>query len=300
MKVLKDKLPNTNLDVYRVENAPFDGADGGNSEWYFRFRYASGSTHIHAWAYLAGHDDAVELIVDERNGLQGRIADHFERISRNVFSQAKFVRTQLPYAIREYRRAAVLVVSQELPPLADRISIVNAEFDFDEAIHILFDIAVDGEIVERTLEWLDDDLDLVRQDCHLDVNSCYRESVANALGADKGRYDDISDDARSGVLGDIADVVHKRLVATHAALKSKQVEEMGLEDWWHITPSSGDGLYGYGSAAEAHEYAELLDEQDGREFDCHCASPVSIATAFGVHHYGFVLSEALSTLREGA
>lgn len=27
MKVLKDKLPNTNLDVYRVENAPFDGAE---------------------------------------------------------------------------------------------------------------------------------------------------------------------------------------------------------------------------------------------------------------------------------
>lgn len=300
MKVLKDKLPNTDLDVYRVENAPFDGADGGNSEWYFRFRYASGSTHIHAWTCLAGHHDAVELIVDERDGLQGRIADYFERISKSVFSQAKFVRTQLPYAVREYRRAAERVVSQELPPLADRISIVNAAFVNDKAIHILFDIAVDGEIVDRTLEWLDDDLDLLRQDCNLDVNCDYRDRVANALGADRGHYDDISDDARSGVLGDIKDAVHNRLVATHAALKSKQVEEMGLEDWWHITPSSGDGLYGYGSAAEAHEYAERLDEQDGREFDCHLASPVSIATAFGVHHYGFVLSEALSALREGA
>lgn len=110
--------------------------------------------------------------------------------------------------------------SRRAAPLTDRISIVNAEFVDDDGVHVAFDIAVDGKIVHSTLEWLDGDLNLVREGCHLETDSGYRDAVADGLG-DWRRYEEVSTDAKCGVLGDIAEVVYDKLVDALAELKAE-------------------------------------------------------------------------------
>lgn len=111
MKVSNDNLPcGKTFPVHCVEHAPVEGADGigrygenGKAEWYFRFSYGKGSAAVYAWVWLAESDDIVELIIDERDGLNGTLDEYYTRIARHLFSQAKFVRDQLPDAIASYR-----------------------------------------------------------------------------------------------------------------------------------------------------------------------------------------------------
>ncbi len=104
----------------------------------------------------------------------------------------------------------VQVFEDEVAPLSKRISVVNEKIVDDEGMQVLFDIAVDDEIVYSTLEWLDEDLDIVRQDAHLDCNKEYRGAIWTALG-------DSAD--RSGDIDDVEGVVHDKLVEALAALK---------------------------------------------------------------------------------
>jgi hypothetical protein len=168
-----------------------------------------------------------------------------------------------------------------LAALKGRISVVNAKFVSDDGVHIAFDIAVDGKVVLSALEWLD-------------VNGEYRHEIAAALGeADHAIFEEASLDARSGVLGDIAEIVHDKLVAAHAEVKDGMLPE--LEDWWYIAKrsASGDGVYGYGSEREADEYSALLNERDNREFDLWTNTVVKLSEAFTVvdTKQGFVLVE---------
>ncbi|MGJ7040874.1 hypothetical protein J2Y63_004142 [Shinella sp. BE166] len=188
-----------------------------------------------------------------------------------------------------------------LVALADRISVINAKFVNSSDVQIAFDIAVDGNVVHGSLEWLTDDLELCHEDAHLDINSEFRHDIAAALGeADVAIYREASLDARSGVLGDIAEIVHDKLVAAHAELKDEMLPE--LEDWWYIAkPSaSGDGIYGFGSEREAAEYSALLNERDDREYDCWAKSEVKLAEALSVvdKKQGFVLEEGLAELKD--
>ncbi|OLP54849.1 hypothetical protein BJF92_13650 [Rhizobium rhizosphaerae] len=114
---------------------------------------------------------------------------------------------------------------EPLAPLFARIEIVNAAVVIDENPHVAFDIAVDGNVVHSTLEWLDADRrGLVANDCHLDVSNDYLDAVEAALGDDGELYDQTSDDARSGVLGDIAHIVWEKLVAVVRELKKSAPE----------------------------------------------------------------------------
>ncbi|AWM24076.1 hypothetical protein [Sinorhizobium fredii] len=81
-------------------------------------------------------------------------------------------------------------LNTETVALTNRISIVNARFaeETDMPLHVAFDVAVDGEIVGSTLEWLDHDRDLVRNDCHLDINPDVLKTVSDRLDED---YDDV-------------------------------------------------------------------------------------------------------------
>lgn len=111
MKVTKENLPGVaNFPVYCVEGGPVEGADGvgecgenGKAEWFFRFSYSNRSAAVYAWVFLAESEDHVELVVDESDGLTDGVARYYENIAKNVFLQAKFVREQLPDAIRSYR-----------------------------------------------------------------------------------------------------------------------------------------------------------------------------------------------------
>ncbi|MBB4227968.1 hypothetical protein [Rhizobium mongolense] len=69
--------------------------------------------------------------------------------------------------------------------LRDRISIVNARInaEIDLPSHVAFDVAVDGETIGSSLEWLDEDHGLVRKDCHLNVNPDVLETVSDRLQA---------------------------------------------------------------------------------------------------------------------
>ena len=117
-------------------------------------------------------------------------------------------------------------MTKVLKPLWSRIDIVNAAVILDEnGPHVAFGIAVDGTVVDSTIEWLDADLRLVTEDCHLDVNNEYRDAVARALGDDRERYDEASDDARSGVLGDIAYMVWEKLVVVVRNLRKPNSSE---------------------------------------------------------------------------
>ena len=111
MKVTKDNLPcGRTCPVYCVENAPVEGADGvgqygenGKAEWYFRFSYGNYGAMVYAWVFLAECDDIVELIIDERDYLDECVAQFYAELAKSLFSQAKFVRSELPDAIRAYR-----------------------------------------------------------------------------------------------------------------------------------------------------------------------------------------------------
>lgn len=185
----------------------------------------------------------------------------------------------------------------ELPPLTDRVSIVNANFVDDDGVHVAFDIAVDGKIVHSTLEWLDGDLNLVREGCHLETDSGYRDAVADGLG-DWQIYEDVSTDAKCGVLGDIAEVVHAKLIAAHADLKASMLP--ALEDWWYIAkPHDGDGMYAWGSEAHAAAYCDLLDKRAEDEFGLYFHKPVSLVEALTLlrNKEGFPLEDALAELK---
>lgn len=111
MKVTKENLPGVaNFPVYCVEGGPVEGADGvgecgenGKAEWFFRFSYSNGSAAVYAWVFLAESEDYVELVVHENDGLTDGVARYYENIAKNFLLQAKFVREQLPDAIRSYR-----------------------------------------------------------------------------------------------------------------------------------------------------------------------------------------------------
>ncbi|QOD63840.1 hypothetical protein HGK82_00785 [Ochrobactrum sp. MT180101] len=79
-------------------------------------------------------------------------------------------------------------LNTETVAITNRISIVNAKFveETDLPLHVAFDVAVDGEIVGSTLEWLDEDRDLVRNDSHLDVNPDVLKTVSDRLDEDYG------------------------------------------------------------------------------------------------------------------
>lgn len=73
--------------------------------------------------------------------------------------------------------------------ISNRVSIVNAKFveaSDDLPRHVAFDVAIDGEIVGSTVEWLDEDHDLVRDDCHLDINPNVLKTAADRLDEDYG------------------------------------------------------------------------------------------------------------------
>ncbi|KQZ50315.1 hypothetical protein ASD54_08655 [Rhizobium sp. Root149] len=117
------------------------------------------------------------------------------------------------------------LAKNQIAALEDRISVVNAEFGFDPAAHIAFDIAVDGQVVHTTLEWIDEDMDLSHQDTHLAANGEYRHSVASALSSsDKEHYEQASQDAQRGMLGDISEIVHQKLLDAHEELKDRVAE----------------------------------------------------------------------------
>lgn len=186
----------------------------------------------------------------------------------------------------------------KLTPLWGRISIVNAKFAADDGVHVAFDIAVDGRVVNSTLEWLDDDLDLVGDDQHLSANPGYRQAIANALG-DKEHYDEVSD-GRYGVLGDIADVVAEKLGDAVEALQAVQIEE--LSNWWSIAKPSalGNAVYGWGSEAKTRAYCALLDERENLSVNCYIWEPVSLSDAVSIvsRKEGFDLLDGLAALKE--
>lgn len=72
----------------------------------------------------------------------------------------------------------------------ERILILNARFveEVDMPRHVAFDVAVDRKIIGNSLEWLDDNLDLVREDCHLDINPDVVLMATNIIGSD---YSDV-------------------------------------------------------------------------------------------------------------
>ncbi|MEW9616941.1 hypothetical protein AB3G45_24345 [Shinella sp. S4-D37] len=186
-----------------------------------------------------------------------------------------------------------------LAPLAERISIVNAKFVADDGVHIAFDVALDGKVVCSTLEWLDGDLNLVREECHIDANPDHESAVARALGDDADEYDERSEDCRRGLLGDIHDIVWRKLVDAHAALKASMLPE--LEDWWYIaTPHAiGDGMYAWGSEAQAAAYCDLLDKRKNDEFGLYFHKPVSLVEALTLlrNKEGFDLDDAIAELK---
>lgn len=72
----------------------------------------------------------------------------------------------------------------------ERILILNARLieEVDMPRHIAFDVAVDRKIIGSSLEWLDDSRDLVREDCHLDINPDVVLMATNIIGSD---YSDV-------------------------------------------------------------------------------------------------------------
>ncbi|MBB3314612.1 hypothetical protein FHT77_000454 [Rhizobium sp. BK181] len=81
-------------------------------------------------------------------------------------------------------------LNTETVAIANRLGIVNAKFaeDDDMPFHVAFEVSVDGEIIGGTLEWLDEDHDLVRNDCHLDINPDVLRTAADRLDED---YSDV-------------------------------------------------------------------------------------------------------------
>ena len=79
-------------------------------------------------------------------------------------------------------------LSTETVAIANRICIVNARFaeEIDMQRHVAFDVAVDGEIIGSSLEWLDEDYDLVRNDRHLEINPDVLKIAADVLDEDYG------------------------------------------------------------------------------------------------------------------
>jgi hypothetical protein len=74
----------------------------------------------------------------------------------------------------------------------NRIEITDAKFVEDDSNHIAFAIAVDGVVVHRTLEWIDEDRDLVSKDSHLiNSDSDLKKAVTKALNEDEIEVDEI-------------------------------------------------------------------------------------------------------------
>lgn len=231
---------------------------------------------IYHLAVLGANVDDIKTVVDEAMDNTG-----WEFVDMGLYGDRQF----------EFRRV--------LPPLEERISIIGAEFVADDGVHIAFDIAIDGKIVHSTLEWLDGDLDLVRNECHLDANRDHESAVARALGDDADEYDERSEDCKRGLLGDIHDIVWRKLVDAHADLKASMLPE--LEDWWYIaTPHAiGDGMYAWGSEAQAAAYCDLLDKRKDDEFGLYFHKPVSLVEALTLLRIkeGFPLEDAIAELK---
>ncbi len=68
----------------------------------------------------------------------------------------------------------------------ERIRVLNARFaeEVDMPRHVAFDVAVDREIIGSSIEWLDDNRNLVREDCHLDINPDVVLTATNIIGSD--------------------------------------------------------------------------------------------------------------------
>ena len=78
--------------------------------------------------------------------------------------------------------------------IVNRIELQNAKFVSEEHDYVEFDIAVDGNVVHSTLEWLDEGPDLVRNDSHLiDGDKGWKKAVIQALDNDEIDEDKIFD-----------------------------------------------------------------------------------------------------------
>jgi hypothetical protein len=75
-----------------------------------------------------------------------------------------------------------------------RIEITDAKFVEDDNNSVAFAIAVDGVVVHETLEWIDEDRDLVSNDSHLiDGDKRWKKAVSQALNDDEIGEDEIFD-----------------------------------------------------------------------------------------------------------
>ncbi|MBL0375389.1 hypothetical protein JJB09_25590 [Rhizobium sp. KVB221] len=77
--------------------------------------------------------------------------------------------------------------------LAARVSLSNVRktYEFEQAC-VCFDLLIDGKSVGSSLEWLADNGELVRQDCHLDINPDIFDAAEQAIGDDEIDALDIS------------------------------------------------------------------------------------------------------------
>lgn len=106
-----------------------------------------------------------------------------------------------------------------LNPLSERVSIVRATFGTDIGSndprpYVAFSVAVDGVVVHDTLEWLDEDRDLVSDDAHLDVgDKVWGSVIARAAHIEGMDLDDLEDE--------VYDVVHEKLREAVAELKER-------------------------------------------------------------------------------
>lgn len=90
--------------------------------------------------------------------------------------------------------------------IENRIAITDAKFVEDDSNHVAFAIAVDGVVVHRTLEWIDEDGDLVSNDSHLiNGDSALNEAVTDALNDDEIEVDEILE----AVFGKLLDAVEE-------------------------------------------------------------------------------------------
>lgn len=135
---------------------------------------------------------------------------------------------------------------EPLRPLIERIGIASAVFDSGavEQRHVAFDLTVDGKVVDSTLEWLDEDYDLVREDRHLDINREWRSAIYRAVFIE-GMDEDVVWD---GIWG----IVHEKLRETVAELKAERAYDDAL-DRLRETASVNDG-------ADLDRIALLVDD----------------------------------------
>ncbi|WP_075292982.1 hypothetical protein [Pararhizobium arenae] len=142
------------------------------------------------------------------------------------------VNAALQYGFKSVELFIRTIKVQPLKPLAERIAIVDPIFEEDDGLCVLFSISVDGHIVHYTLEWLDENYDLVRQDDHLTYGDAnWPRVVADAAMFGGMDFDDVKVDVRDVVLTKLALAVAqlKALAAYNDAIK-KLASAAGEDD----------------------------------------------------------------------